>query len=72
MCSLIISVFQYQAWRQEFQVLQEHGYYGPQASHYCRLCQALNYNSRESKIYPSISNWFGRSHCRPAIGREWG
>ena len=41
MCSLIISVFQYQAWRQEFQVLQEHGYYGTQASHYCRLCQAL-------------------------------
>ena len=27
-------------------VLNEHGYFGSPIRHYCRLCEALNYNSR--------------------------
>ena len=54
----------YHLWRQYYSVVQEHGYYGTQASHYCRLCQALNFNSRQHKVYPSLSSWFGKSHCR--------
>ena len=47
--------------------LQEHGYFGSQASHYCRLCQALNYNSREQKTVASLKHFFGKDHCRPSL-----
>lgn len=41
----------YHRWRNHFKVLNEHGYFNSYSMHYCRLCEALNYNSEEPKVY---------------------
>lgn len=41
----------YHAWRQHFAVVNEHGYFGTKSYHYCRICEALNYNDGERFIY---------------------
>ena len=61
-------------------VLNEHGYFGSPIRHYCRLCEALNYNSRwrftrfelvphlnlrEEKTYNDLAfSWSKASSCR--------
>jgi len=54
----------YHEWKKDYQALQEHGYFGTQASHYCRLCEALNYNSKQPKTVDSLKHFFGKQHCR--------
>ena len=49
--------------------VQEHGYYGTQAGHYCRLCQALNYDNKEEKIINSLDQQFGSQQCRQSFVR---
>lgn len=51
----------YHAWRQQYTVLNEHGYYGAPTMHFCRLCEALKYNNREKKVY---SFWNYTTECR--------
>ncbi|KPJ02827.1 Alpha-(1,3)-fucosyltransferase [Papilio xuthus] len=41
----------YHEWRRHFQVVNEHGYFGSKSQHYCRICEALNYNDQDVKIY---------------------
>lgn len=41
----------YHAWRQHFAVVNEHGYFGTKSYHYCRICEALNYNDGERFVY---------------------
>ncbi|XP_053607478.1 glycoprotein 3-alpha-L-fucosyltransferase A-like isoform X2 [Plodia interpunctella] len=43
--------FSYHLWRNHFEVLNEHGYFGSKSYHLCRLCEALNYNDDKRKIY---------------------
>ncbi|CAK1596184.1 unnamed protein product [Parnassius mnemosyne] len=38
-------------WRRHFEILNEHGYFGSKSRHYCRLCEALNYNDAAVKVY---------------------
>lgn len=41
----------YHIWRRHFAVVNEHGYFGSKSYHYCRICEALNYNDGEISIY---------------------
>ena len=64
-------------------VLNEHGYFGSPIRHYCRLCEALNYNNRcrfdeviphlecrEDKSFNDLSLlWSRASSCRKGF---WG
>ncbi|KAF9424084.1 hypothetical protein HW555_000793 [Spodoptera exigua] len=38
-------------WRNHFKVINEHGYFGTKSYHLCRVCEALNYNNEEEKVY---------------------
>ncbi|XP_051172089.1 4-galactosyl-N-acetylglucosaminide 3-alpha-L-fucosyltransferase 9-like [Leptopilina boulardi] len=52
---------QYHMWRKQYRVINEHGYFGSSSIHYCRACEALNYNSMEKKIYNNIENFWNKS-----------
>ncbi|KAF5290794.1 hypothetical protein FQR65_LT11526 [Abscondita terminalis] len=54
----------YFEWTRNFAVLNEHGYFRSKSVHYCRMCEALNYNSRETKIYDNLEEYFGLNLCR--------
>ncbi|CAH0723382.1 unnamed protein product, partial [Brenthis ino] len=41
----------YHRWRNDFEVVNEHGYFGSKSYHLCRICEALNYNDRSNKVY---------------------
>ncbi|KAJ8730083.1 hypothetical protein PYW07_017121 [Mythimna separata] len=38
-------------WRNHFKVVNEHGYFGTESFHMCRVCEALNYNDAKEKVY---------------------
>ncbi|XP_072931546.1 4-galactosyl-N-acetylglucosaminide 3-alpha-L-fucosyltransferase FUT6-like [Epargyreus clarus] len=38
-------------WRANFEVRNEHGYFGSRSFHLCRVCEALNYNDEKEKVY---------------------
>lgn len=58
----------YFQWKRYFNVLQEHGYFGSESFHFCRACEALNYNSREPKVYKDLEAfWSVKEHC----GNSW-
>jgi len=60
----------YHAWRIQFTVLNEHGYFGAPIRHYCRLCEALNYN-KEEKLYEDLTDsWSRFSKCRKGFERN--
>ncbi|XP_076048593.1 alpha-(1,3)-fucosyltransferase 7-like [Oratosquilla oratoria] len=48
-------------WRKEFTALNEHGYFGSDNYHYCRICEALNYNSPAPKVYNHLENFWSVS-----------
>ncbi|XP_046990348.1 alpha-(1,3)-fucosyltransferase 7-like isoform X1 [Schistocerca americana] len=53
-------------WRRRFRVLNEHGYFGAPTRHYCRLCEALNYNERTPKVYSRLGDfWNAGRDCYP-------
>ncbi|KAL0893091.1 hypothetical protein ABMA27_014730 [Loxostege sticticalis] len=41
----------YHKWRQNFEITNEHGSFGRVAQDLCRLCEALNYNDKATKVY---------------------
>ena len=47
-------------WRSHFEVTNEHGYFQTKVFHYCRLCQALNYNGDVSKVYSNLEGFWSR------------
>ena len=54
-------------WRSRFEVLNEHGYFGSPTRHYCRICEALNYNRNSiAKTYDRIEEtfWSVSRDCR--------
>lgn len=53
-------------WKKEFKILQEHGYFKSDSYHYCRICEALNYNSREKKVYEDLHKFWSRDQCHPS------
>lgn len=44
-------LLKYHKWRLNFDVSNEHGYFSTKSYHYCRICEALNYNDGEVSIY---------------------
>lgn len=56
----------FHAWRAKYRVANEHGYFNTPVFHYCRLCEALNYNSPEPKIYNDLGIFWGKdNYCYP-------
>lgn len=51
-------------WKRDFQVLNEHGYFHSLSVHYCRICEALNYNSKKTKIYNNLNDFISLNVCR--------
>ncbi|EFA08198.2 Glycoprotein 3-alpha-L-fucosyltransferase A-like Protein [Tribolium castaneum] len=57
----------YYKWKGDFEVLNEHGYFQSKSYHYCRVCEALNYNQRHKKVYQDLSQfWSASRDCHPA------
>lgn len=55
----------YHEWRSKYVVLNEHGYFGSQSKHYCRVCEALRYNAPPNGRYRRIGNfWNATRDCR--------
>jgi hypothetical protein len=58
---------EYYAWKRDFEVLNEHGYFQSKSYHYCRVCEALNYNDKKTKVYQDLRNfWNVSKDCHPA------
>nr|XP_045624134.1 glycoprotein 3-alpha-L-fucosyltransferase A-like [Procambarus clarkii]XP_045624135.1 glycoprotein 3-alpha-L-fucosyltransferase A-like [Procambarus clarkii] len=56
----------YHDWRSRYRVLNEHGYFASQVFHYCRICEALNYNDPAPKVYNNMEVfWNKQTHCFP-------
>ncbi|MCL4142710.1 UNVERIFIED_CONTAM: hypothetical protein GTU68_038734 [Idotea baltica] len=51
----------YHQWRTKYQIVNEHGYFQTKIFHYCRLCEALNYNSQSPKSYTSMKAFWNVS-----------
>ncbi|CAH0579284.1 unnamed protein product [Chrysodeixis includens] len=46
-------------WRNNFQIVNEHGYFGTKSYHLCRICEALNYNDGCKKVYSKVDiDWY--------------
>ncbi|KOX77553.1 Alpha-(1,3)-fucosyltransferase [Melipona quadrifasciata] len=52
--------FEYHEWRKYFKVINEHGYFGSISRHYCRVCEALHYNSPTIKVYDNIELFWNK------------
>lgn len=63
----------YYKWKSHFQVLNEHGYFQSPSYHYCRICQALNYNSKNVKVYDDLESYWKEGVCHKAwdVPDEW-
>ncbi|XP_064086684.1 4-galactosyl-N-acetylglucosaminide 3-alpha-L-fucosyltransferase FUT6-like [Macrobrachium nipponense] len=58
---------EYHAWRSQFRVVNEHGYFGAPIFHYCRICEALNYNDPAPKEYHNMEVfWNVNTDCYKA------
>lgn len=58
---------EYYQWKSHFEVLNEHGYFQSLNFHFCRVCQALNYNDKKQKIYQNLEkDWNAKNVCYPA------
>ncbi|XP_031355240.1 alpha-(1,3)-fucosyltransferase 6-like [Photinus pyralis] len=55
----------YFQWKKSFSVLNEHGYFRSASVHYCRICEALHYNSKEVKIYTNLESSLDKGRCQP-------
>jgi glycoprotein 3-alpha-L-fucosyltransferase len=56
----------YHDWRRHYQVFNEHGYFGSASKHYCRICEALHYNSIAPKVYRKLDQfWSQQRDCTP-------
>lgn len=64
LCSTKESLKGFHSWRKFFDVKQEHAYFGSRSVHYCRVCEALNYNSEEPKVYSNFKEAIRIEDCR--------
>lgn len=61
----------YYNWKKHFEILNEHGYFKSRSYHYCRICQALNYNTKETHIYTDLEDfWSEKRDCHPAWDQQ--
>ncbi|KAK4874449.1 hypothetical protein RN001_013809 [Aquatica leii] len=50
-------------WKRYFNIYNEHGFTSAPSVYYCRMCEALNYNSKQIKIYSNIEDFIGVHLC---------
>lgn len=56
----------YHEWRVNYIMFNEHGYFGSASKHYCRICEALNYNSNATKVYHQLYDFWNKERdCIP-------
>lgn len=55
----------YFQWKKYFTVLQEHGYFKSNSVHYCRMCEGLNYNHKNEKVYEDLEDFWSTKNCYP-------
>ncbi|KAF2900599.1 hypothetical protein ILUMI_05584 [Ignelater luminosus] len=61
----------YFKWKKYFKILNEHAYFQTNSVHYCRICEALNYNSKKNKVYTNLENFWNKyNNCYPAWDAE--
>ncbi|XP_077287966.1 alpha-(1,3)-fucosyltransferase 7-like [Arctopsyche grandis] len=61
-------IFSFHEWRKNFKILNEHGYHGTRSFHYCRICEALNYNNAQNKVYEDLSFYLNPvENCRNLV-----
>lgn len=56
-------LYTYYQWKGYFQIHNEHGYFKTDSYHYCRVCEALNYNEKTVKIYDNLETFWNRNQC---------
>nr|CAI5819600.1 unnamed protein product [Callosobruchus analis] len=57
---------EYYEWKKSFEIVNEHGYFKTESVHYCRICEALNYNERKQKVYSNLEDfWSVKKDCYP-------
>ncbi|XP_042855623.1 glycoprotein 3-alpha-L-fucosyltransferase A-like isoform X2 [Penaeus japonicus] len=58
------------AWRSQYRISNEHGYFESPVYHYCRICEALNYNDPKPKSYDRMQDfWNKEEQC---FSSTWG
>lgn len=50
-------------WRENYRVLNEHGYFGNPSVHYCRICEALHRGNSEKKVYNDLQSFWSLKDC---------
>lgn len=59
----------YFAWKSNYRISNEHGYFHTESKHICRLCEALNDHHKPPKVYDDLEAFWGKeSACR---GPKW-
>lgn len=59
--------YDFHEWKNHFEIFNEHGFFQTESFHYCRACEALNYNDKRTKVYTNIADfWSVEKNCRPA------
>ncbi|XP_076243126.1 alpha-(1,3)-fucosyltransferase 7 [Calliopsis andreniformis] len=51
---------EYHNWRSFYRVINEHGYFRSTSRHYCRICEALHYNSPTVKVYNNMESFWNK------------
>lgn len=57
--------YSYFEWKKYYQVLNEHGFFQSDSYHYCRMCEALNYNNKSKKVYDHLETYWTKNDCYP-------
>ncbi|KAK4874448.1 hypothetical protein RN001_013808 [Aquatica leii] len=50
-------------WKRDFSIFNEHGFTTAPSVYYCRMCEALNYNNKQTKIYKNMEDFVGVQLC---------
>lgn len=65
------NLFNFHQWRRHFKIVNEHGYFGSKSVHYCRICEALNYNKLETGFNEDIEYFLNvEENCRNKKGEH--
>ncbi|KAF2883566.1 hypothetical protein ILUMI_22630 [Ignelater luminosus] len=54
----------YLEWRNHFKTINEHGMFQSKSPHYCRVCEALNYNNKKKKVYENLNKSWFKNQCQ--------
>lgn len=57
---------QYFVWKKYFKVINEHGYFHSSSQHYCRACEAINYNEKKERIIHNLQEYWSEGKCHPS------